>query len=274
MTSWSLSLASALLCFLVSVAVGEPSCEGVEDFGRCAGDKGDFCPRDIDCSCKSGRPFCSCPFYTGPNGNYWYLGEKCDHLWSTLDMIVIAVFPAAALAFVVAVTAQLIHFCKTKPKSKKVKEPKRKSEREAIITHQNQAFIPEASPGNQYTEQSLGDFLTKSQPKAETSQWNAPAAKAPKPYGLKYYSDMAPADQSSSYIDGRQQPQYNDQRVPEQDYPSYEPRGQQQYSRFSGAMIPPADYQDKGPELSSPNAGWTNRPYSFGRPQVRSGYDY
>ncbi|KAG8546973.1 hypothetical protein GDO81_029384 [Engystomops pustulosus] len=58
MTSWSLISSSVLLCFLVTLVVGEPSCENVEDFGGCAGDTGDFCPGDISCSCKSGRPFC------------------------------------------------------------------------------------------------------------------------------------------------------------------------------------------------------------------------
>ncbi|XP_053330039.1 protein SSXT-like [Spea bombifrons] len=109
---------SAVICYLLVMAAAEPQCENVEDFGSCAGDPNNFCPPDIQCVCRDATPYCSCPYYRGPNGNYWYMGEKCDQLWNTLDLILVTVLPAVSLAFVVGVVAQLIHYCKTKPSKK------------------------------------------------------------------------------------------------------------------------------------------------------------
>ncbi|KAM3910522.1 uncharacterized protein RB166_019370 [Leptodactylus fuscus] len=275
MTSWNFSLFSAFLYFLVAATAGQPSCNNVEDFGRCTGDTDGFCHSDIPCSCKGGQPFCSCPFYRGPNGNYWYLGKKCDHLWSTLDMIVVAVFPGVALAFVVAITAQLIHFCKTKPQNKTVKEPKKKSERKTTNTHQNEAFIPEEVARNQYPNIPRINGLEQVQPKIQAPQWDVPAAEAPNPRRMNYYNDMPPARRSTNYFSEREQPQNFGFKLPEQDYDGYDLRGQKQNqpqnSRF---MIPPADYQQRGPEPSTHNAAWTNQSFSFARPQVRSNFDY
>ncbi|XP_073498266.1 uncharacterized protein [Phyllobates terribilis] len=266
----SLNLGLFLLYFLVTVATGEPSCADVEDFGHCTGDTGDFCPDGIACSCRSSRPFCSCPYYTGPNGNYWYLGEKCDQLWSTLDMIVICVLPAVALAFIVAVTAQLIHFCKTKPRSKTVKVAKN-SERKTTNTHQNRAYVPDPEQIHPYKDRSAVNVQV--QPQIQTAQWTAPAADPPKPRKLNYYSDVPPVSRSSSYFAGRQQSQNYGHRLPEQDFQGYDQ--QQQYSRVSRAAPAPADYLQRSAEPSSPSTAWDLRPLSFGRPQViKAVYDY
>ncbi|XP_069841768.1 uncharacterized protein [Dendropsophus ebraccatus] len=250
MTSWNLSLVSALLYVLVAVAAGEPSCDNVEDFGSCTGDVRTFCPSGVPCSCKSGRPFCSCPYYKGPNGNYWYMGHKCDQLWSTLDMIVVAVFPGVALAFVVAVTAQLIHFCKTKPKKKT-----NKSEQKTTETHVNKSFDPQEEP---------------IRPNPTRSQDIEQPSRLPR---INYYSDEPPARGYSGYFDERKQSQYNGYRNPEPDYPSYEPQGAQ-YSRFSGPVLPPSDYNQRPPEPNRPNAAWADRSFHFSRPQVVTDYGY
>ncbi|XP_056395754.1 uncharacterized protein LOC130291226 [Hyla sarda] len=253
MTSWNLSLVSALLYLLVAAAAGEPSCDNVEDFGSCANDAGNFCPSGVPCSCKNGKAFCSCPFYRGPNGNYWYLGNKCNQVWSTLDLIVVAVFPGVALAFVVAVTAQLIHFCKTKPpKNKTEKEKKTKSERKTTETHENKSFDPQE-----------GSRSINPDPPQNTERPQSPIPR------LNYYSD-AP---SAGYSEVRPQNQYNGYRGPEPDYPNYEPRGPQ-YSRFSGPPLPPDDYQQRSPEPYPPNAAWAQRSFHFGRPQVKTYNDY
>ncbi|XP_073445998.1 uncharacterized protein [Dendrobates tinctorius] len=265
-----LGLVSALL-YLVTVATGEPSCADVEDFGHCTGDTGDFCPSGIACSCRSSRPFCSCPYYTGPNGNYWYLGEKCDQLWSTLDMIVICVFPAVALAFIVAVTAQLIHFCKMKPYSKTVKVAKN-LEIKRTSTYPNRTYVPDLEEVRQYKDQSMVNVQEQVQPKIQTAQWMAPRADPPKPRRLNYYSDVPPVGRSSNYFEGRQQSQNYGHRLPEQDFHGYDQ--QQQYSRISRAAPAPADYLQRSPEPSSPNTAWDSRPFSFARPQVKAVYDY
>ncbi|KAM4020977.1 uncharacterized protein ACNLHF_001153 [Anomaloglossus baeobatrachus] len=267
MSSLRLGVVSAVLCVLVAVTSGEPSCADVEDFGPCTGDTGGFCPSGIACSCKSSQPFCSCPFYRGPNGNYWYLGAKCNQLWSTLDMIVLCIFPAVALAFVVGVTAQVIHFCKTKPHGRRVKEAKN-LERKSTNTHKNLSYVPDPEISRQYLERSAVNVQERVQPKIQTAPQNVPPAVLPKPRGLKYYSDAPPVARSSSYFEGRQQSQNSGSRVPEQEYE--EP----QYARVSRPAFAPANYPPLSPEPSSQSAAWDHRPISFGRPQIKPVYNY
>lgn len=57
-----------------------------------------------------------CPSYQISWQNYWYMGPKCDQLWSTLDLILIAAVPGLTLTVTVAVLIQWISYCKKKPK--------------------------------------------------------------------------------------------------------------------------------------------------------------
>nr|XP_012645546.1 MICOS complex subunit MIC27 isoform X1 [Microcebus murinus] len=92
------------------------NCTSVTDFGDCQGNITDFCPENIVCACKDGEPFCRCPNFRGQWKNYWYMGAKCDQLWSTLDLILVAVLPGIGLALTVGVTIHTIHYCKKKSK--------------------------------------------------------------------------------------------------------------------------------------------------------------
>uniref|UniRef100_A0A8C3RLQ7 Uncharacterized protein n=1 Tax=Chelydra serpentina TaxID=8475 RepID=A0A8C3RLQ7_CHESE len=73
-----------------------------------------FCPKDIVCGCKDNKPFCKCPYYRGLWGDYWYMGHKCEQLWNSLDLILVTVLPAVALAFLVGVIVQCVYYCKNK----------------------------------------------------------------------------------------------------------------------------------------------------------------
>jgi type III secretory pathway component EscS len=44
------------------------------------------------------------------------MGEKCDQLWNTLDLVLVATLPGIALAIIVGVAIQIIHYCKGKSK--------------------------------------------------------------------------------------------------------------------------------------------------------------
>uniref|UniRef100_A0A8C2YLM9 Uncharacterized LOC102022423 n=2 Tax=Chinchilla lanigera TaxID=34839 RepID=A0A8C2YLM9_CHILA len=44
------------------------------------------------------------------------MGAKCDQLWNTLDLILVATLPGVGLALIVGVTIQTIHYCKKKSK--------------------------------------------------------------------------------------------------------------------------------------------------------------
>uniref|UniRef100_A0A674J9L3 Uncharacterized protein n=1 Tax=Terrapene triunguis TaxID=2587831 RepID=A0A674J9L3_9SAUR len=90
------------------------NCTDIADFSNCLGNTEGFCPKDIVCGCKDNKPFCKCPYFRGLWGDYWYMGHKCEQLWNTLDLILVTVLPAVALAFLVGVIIQCVYYCKNK----------------------------------------------------------------------------------------------------------------------------------------------------------------
>ncbi|KGL90604.1 hypothetical protein N301_11188, partial [Charadrius vociferus] len=76
-------------------------CTGVEDFTACLGNTDNFCPNNISCQCKNEKPFCRCDYFRVDWQEYWYMGPKCNHLWSTLDLILVTILPAVALVIIV-----------------------------------------------------------------------------------------------------------------------------------------------------------------------------
>ncbi|KAJ7310290.1 hypothetical protein JRQ81_007191 [Phrynocephalus forsythii] len=104
-----------LSCGGMVTQVVEPNCTHVADFADCQGDILNFCPRGVACGCKDQKPFCKCPSYRSTWQDYWYMGPKCDHLWSSLDLILIATLPAVTLASVAIVVMQWINSCRSTP---------------------------------------------------------------------------------------------------------------------------------------------------------------
>ncbi|KAF7473666.1 Hypothetical predicted protein [Marmota monax] len=105
-----------IFCCFLTIHCAQPNCTSVTDFDDCPGNITDFCPENIVCACKDGEPFCKCPNFRGRWGNYWFMGAKCDQLWNTLDLILVATLPGIGLALIVGVTIQTIHYCKKKSK--------------------------------------------------------------------------------------------------------------------------------------------------------------
>ncbi|XP_063102220.1 uncharacterized protein LOC134475471 isoform X2 [Cavia porcellus] len=101
-----------ICCCFLTVCCIQPNCTSVANFDDCPGNVTDFCPENIVCACKDGEPFCKCPYFRGQWGNYWYMGAKCDQLWSTLDLILVATLPGVGLALILGVTIQMIRYCK------------------------------------------------------------------------------------------------------------------------------------------------------------------
>ncbi|CAH6782458.1 RGD1561958 [Phodopus roborovskii] len=121
------------ICYFLMVNCTQPHCSSVKDFDDCLGNTTDFCPRDVACACKDGKPFCKCPNYRGQWGDYWYMGDKCKQLWTTVDLILVATLPGIALAVIVGVAIQIIHYCKRESK---------KNERH----HREERSMPELQP--------------------------------------------------------------------------------------------------------------------------------
>ncbi|XP_050998432.1 uncharacterized protein LOC127185879 isoform X2 [Acomys russatus] len=117
MADYTFMLTQILLtcCFLMTHC-SQPNCTSVKDFDDCLGNTTDFCPQNIVCACKDEKPFCKCSNFRGQWGDYWYMGGKCEQLWNTLDLILVATLPGIALAVIVGVVIQIAHYCKGKSK--------------------------------------------------------------------------------------------------------------------------------------------------------------
>ncbi|XP_045153305.1 uncharacterized protein LOC123522506 [Echinops telfairi] len=102
-------------CCILTAQCAQINCTSVADFDDCRGNVTDFCPKNSVCACKDGQPFCKCPNFRSRWQNYWYMGAKCDQLWSTQDLILVAALPGIGLALIVGVTMQTIYYCKKKP---------------------------------------------------------------------------------------------------------------------------------------------------------------
>ncbi|KAM6413243.1 uncharacterized protein O9250_006456 [Rhynochetos jubatus] len=89
-------------------------CTGIEDFKACLGNTENFCPANVSCQCKDEKPFCRCDYFRVDWIEYWYMGPKCNHLWNTVDFILVTILPAVALVIIVIVVFYSIYYCKSK----------------------------------------------------------------------------------------------------------------------------------------------------------------
>nr|XP_048273991.1 uncharacterized protein LOC125389476 [Myodes glareolus] len=125
-------------CFLM-VHCTQPNCTSVKDFEDCRGNTANFCPNNITCACKDEKPFCKCQNFRGQWGEYWYMGDRCEQLWNTVDLILVATLPGIALALIVGVVIQIIHYCKGKPK-KNGDQHREERNMPELQPHQNSAY--------------------------------------------------------------------------------------------------------------------------------------
>ncbi|XP_043913067.1 uncharacterized protein LOC122789702 [Protopterus annectens] len=130
-------------------SANDTNCTGINDFQKCSSVSKDFCPSGISCLCKNQNPFCSCPNYKDGWIDYWYMGSRCEQLWSTIDLILIATLPAIALTMLVAVIMQIVNCC-SQPKAPKTtqsqKQTSNQRRKESEKNEQdNYAFMSEMS---------------------------------------------------------------------------------------------------------------------------------
>uniref|UniRef100_U3IIG8 Meprin A subunit beta n=2 Tax=Anas platyrhynchos TaxID=8839 RepID=U3IIG8_ANAPP len=151
-----------------------PSCTAVEDFKACLGDTEDFCPTNISCQCKNEKPFCRCDYYKEGWKDYWYMGPKCNQLWSTVDLILVAILPAVALVFIVIVIFQCVHYCSSKTEGKQTNSPYHEAQHNPAFTHELSGNLGRQQPPRDawigqmpkavLRRDDFDDFPTSSQP--------------------------------------------------------------------------------------------------------------
>ncbi|XP_056347666.1 uncharacterized protein LOC130253249 [Oenanthe melanoleuca] len=210
-----MSFLKVLLCVLVLASpvlseTSQPNCTGVKDFEACRGNTNKFCPKDILCQCKNEKPFCRCEYYRIGWKEYWYMGPKCNHLWNTLTLILVATLPAAALVIIVVVIFLTVYCSKME---KAGKQPKPASSG----AQQNPAFSPDAAADLEHGHhQPSGDTWVGQIPKVVLKRQDFNDASFPNQkqnYSHVYDQPLRTADPSSDYF-----PQSRAQRG-EFDYP-------------------------------------------------------
>ncbi|XP_018086269.2 uncharacterized protein XB5889122.L, partial [Xenopus laevis] len=294
MHSGTFFVLSSSLYLLVVVTASEPTCEQTTDFEPCRGDIGNFCPSDIECVCVNLKPQCSCPYYKGPKGDYWYMGAKCDQLWTTRDLIFVTVLPGVALAAVIAVIAQLIYHCKTSASRKTSKSSQQQKERltsdhqqtgnqrqqierQSTNYFQNQGYVSNENPI--YTDQ-----MRNSAPMPPQRMRPAMSTEEPLHNGGRGFQYVPSTSQTMSegpvntmphtgHFQPKAQLGYPDMPLPDEDYITNQRPNYQQNHRASlfpkvSTSVPQADYRQASASQ------WTDTPYMFARPQIRNDYRY
>ncbi|XP_069469032.1 uncharacterized protein [Ambystoma mexicanum] len=280
--SGGLLLVLLLCCGLLDAQSPEPYCSNIRDFGRCIGTTTNFCPKNVECACKDQKPFCKCPNYRVSWTDYWYMGPKCEQLWSTLDLILVIVFPAVALASMTGVTVQWIYYCKNKPQKRKHASARKEARNEMRIPKINPAYIPE-----DYTKEAFAPSRLPMQ------------RLGPEMIGAEHYQvawTRPPQNHSSSPLQQTVFPQV--MRKPDPTYNQYSQNYQHEYStppgqdseertlerpippvsriprpKFDVPALPKEDYELNAYPSNEP-AQLSTRPFVFGRPKVKNQYDY
>lgn len=261
---------------LLAAKASDPNCSNVRDFGKCLGTTTNFCPDNIECACKDQRPFCKCPNYRESWNDYWYMGPKCEHLWNTLDLILVIVFPAVALASVASVSVQWIYYCKNKPKNyKKFVSSKKVARNEMTLPKTNPAYIPEEHSKDDFTPSHLAKQRTAPEV-AETERYQMPSyphQEAIFPHVTRKPNvsyNVYSQNQRFSYEDSVQPGQDYVERIPET---PILPVARIPRPKSNVPDLPREDYELNA-YPSNNLAQWSSKPYVMGRPQVKNQYGY
>ncbi|XP_075291358.1 uncharacterized protein LOC142363087 isoform X3 [Opisthocomus hoazin] len=180
------------------------NCTGIEDFEACLGNTDKFCPTNISCQCKNEKPFCRCDYFRVDWKEYWYMGPKCNHLWNTLDFILVTTLPAVALVIV----AVVISYCVYYRKSEKAANQTNPRYREA---QHNPAFMAEMA-GNlgRVYQQSPRDGWVGQIPKAVLTRQDFDDVAAPsrlENYSSRHPQPLRRPDPATDHL-SNQRPQY------------------------------------------------------------------
>ncbi|XP_069062265.1 uncharacterized protein [Pleurodeles waltl] len=280
-----LLLLLVLSCSLLAAKASDPNCSNVRDFGKCLGTTTNFCPASIECACKDQKPFCKCPNYRESLTDYWYMGPKCEHLWNTLDLILVIVFPAVALASVASVTVQWIYYCKNRPKNyRKHASSRQMAGNEISLPKVNPAYIPE--------EHIKDDFTLSYLPKQRTAPDVAETERSRMPRSVSHANDQRYPHQEAIFPHVTRKPNtsynaysqnqrfsYEDSVLPGQDYVERTPKHPMipvatiPRPKFNVPELPCEDYE-LNPYPSNDHVQLSSKPYVMGRPQVKNHYDY
>ncbi|XP_034638543.1 uncharacterized protein LOC117883386 [Trachemys scripta elegans] len=278
-----LPLIVLLSSVLLTEQASEPSCTDIADFGNCLGNTEGFCPKDIVCGCKGNKPFCKCPYFRGLWGDYWYMGHKCEQLWNTLDLILVTVLPAVALAFLVGVIIQCVYYCKNKS-NKSVKGARKQARQTKLESQHNPVFVPELGDNSRYVSQqqwAKDDWTTENIKMPKIQLQSQSFGQSQSPGEVEVYSYIpyqpsgrpVPAADSSFSLQSPQRNQfgYQNSHIPNVDYEEDNPIPAMSGRQFPKSGIPEFSrsdrFQNVAQPMDNPNAGRPVRPYELGRSQ-------
>ncbi|XP_050166469.1 uncharacterized protein LOC126637334 isoform X2 [Myiozetetes cayanensis] len=223
-----MSFVEVVLCvlFLASGSLGEqgapkPNCTGVEDFEACLGNTTEFCPSNISCLCKNEEPFCSCNYFRVGWKDYWYMGPKCNHLWNTLDFILVATVPALTLVLIVTVIFSSLYCCKSEKTGKQLNSPYREAQH-------NPAFSADSPVPQGHRHP---------QPPRDLDSWSGQIPKAS--LRRQDFDDVSIPSQRGTYVPVYPQPLRTPDPAPNR---FSQPRPQQEGFDYPSRNLPYADY--------------------------------
>ncbi|XP_058704057.1 uncharacterized protein LOC131583681 isoform X1 [Poecile atricapillus] len=197
-----MSFLKVLLCVLVLAGpllseASAPNCTGVADFDDCRGNADEFCPKNISCQCKNEEPFCRCDYFRSGWKEYWYMGPKCNHLWNTLDFILVATLPGVGLVIIVVVIFSVVYCLKMEKAGKQPQPPPSGAQ-------QNPAFSADTAASLRHGHlQPAGDTWVGQIPKVVLKRQDVNDASVPNQrqnYSPVYAQPLRPADPSSDYF--------------------------------------------------------------------------
>ncbi|XP_038603718.1 uncharacterized protein LOC119929615 [Tachyglossus aculeatus] len=239
-------LALWLFCSLQS-ADSQPNCTNVKNLEACDGDTTDFCPKSITCACQDQKPFCQCQNSRGKWGELWYMGTKCEQVWSTLDLVLVTVLPGLALTLIVAVTMQTVYYCRNKK------------------AHQSRGRNPQEQHNPAYLSDQPGQSLQMAYAKAlRPTQSQLP---------VRSFSFMTQGATEEVSYSSPSYGQYGSRESfrPQTDYPARNPgppRQLQPHAGFRSPGVPNPDYlQGERHPMAYPSAK-SEQPFRVGRAQM------
>ncbi|XP_068013771.1 uncharacterized protein [Melanerpes formicivorus] len=134
--SFRMSILQVLLFLLLlaSQSLSEPNCTGIKDFNDCLNVTESFCPDNVPCQCKDEKPFCRCDYYRVDWKEYWYMGPKCNHLWNTIDFILVATLPGIGLVLIIVVVFLIVIYFQSKSTGKQTASPYQEAQHNPAFT--------------------------------------------------------------------------------------------------------------------------------------------
>ncbi|XP_057232171.1 uncharacterized protein LOC130579408 isoform X2 [Malurus melanocephalus] len=158
--------------------------------------------------------------------DYWYMGPKCNHLWNTLDFILVTTIPEVVLIIIVVTLFSFFYCLQREKAGKQPKPPSREAQH-------NPAFSADTGLGHRH-QQPPGDAWVGQIPKVVLKRQDFDDASIPNQrqnYSPVYAQPLRRADPAPDYFP-HSQAQREQFEYPRKDLPYPVYPDARQYQRY------------------------------------------